>query len=493
MALLLGTALLIEPRRLGRQLVEPGVRLRVGLGGGGLLGAQRVEPGGIGSDQRALVARQPIAARGELLRLLGHGALLGGEHLDLLARRGDGGALPAGRRLRGAQRVFQRRQRLRRLACLRGERLALLHRGVELPGELRGFGLGGGLPAAPVRILRGQLGQPPLDALAAVGDMADALLQPADFRRRLGQLALRHMQCVARRVVRLAHAFQPGLDAAQVGQPGVERGGGLGAGAAHPRLLGRCVAMPQPPQLLLPERALLLQLAEALRHLGLPLQPGEAGVELAQDVLDAGQVLARVGEAVLGLAAALLVFRDAGSFFQEQPQLLRTALDDPADGALADDGVGARPQPGAEEHVLHVAAAHRLAVDVVARRAVAREHALDGDLGVAVPGAAGAGVLVAEHQLDAGAAGGLALPRAVEDHVLHRLAAQLAGLRLAEHPAHRVDDVRLAAAVGPDHADEPARQLEMRRLGERLEARQLDRIQAHGGLAERRPEALPSR
>jgi len=43
---------------------------------------------------------------------------------------------------------------------------------------------------------------------------------------------------------------------------------------------------------------------------------------------------------------------------------------------------------------------------------------------------------------------------AVEDMlVLHRLAAQLRRLGLAEHPANRVHDVRLAASIRPDHAD----------------------------------------
>src|SRR5204863_3307151 len=163
---------------------------------------------------------------------------------------------------------------------------------------------------------------------------------------------------------------------------------------------------------------------------------------------------------VLGLATALLVLGDAGGLLEEQAQLLGLALDDAADRALADDGVGARPQAGAEEDVLHVAPAHRLVVDVVARRAVARQHALDRDLGKRVPLPAGARVFVAEHQLDAGAAGRLALARAVEDHVLHRLAAQLARLALAEHSAHGVDDVGFAAAVGPDDADALAGQLE---------------------------------
>ena len=122
-------------------------------------------------------------------------------------------------------------------------------------------------------------------------------------------------------------------------------------------------------------------------------------------------------------------------------------LDDPRDHALADDGVGARAETGAEEDVLDVAAAHRQVVDVVARGAVAREHALDGDFGVLAPLAGGAAVGVVEHQFDAGAAAGLARRRAVEDHVLHRLAAQLGGARFAEHPAHGIDDVGLAAAV----------------------------------------------
>jgi hypothetical protein len=91
---------------------------------------------------------------------------------------------------------------------------------------------------------------------------------------------------------------------------------------------------------------------------------------------------------------------------------------------------------------------------------------------------AGAGVFVAEHQLHAGAAGRLAVAAAVEDHVLHGLATQLAGLAFAQHPAHGVHDVGLAAAVGADHAHQLAGQLEGGGLGEGLEARELDLIDA---------------
>jgi len=63
--------------------------------------------------------------------------------------------------------------------------------------------------------------------------------------------------------------------------------------------------------------------------------------------------------------------------------------------------------------------------------------------------------------------------RAVEDHVLHRIAAQRRGARLAEHPAKRVDHVRLATAVRPDNADELAGNMNRCGIYEGLKTRQL--------------------
>jgi hypothetical protein len=233
------------------------------------------------------------------------------------------------------------------------------------------------------------------------------------------------------------------------------------------------------PQLVLLAGGVALQRVVARGHLGLLLELLEIGIQLAQDVFDPRQVLARVAQAVLGFAAAFLVLGDAGRLFQEQAQFLGLGLDDPADGALADDGVGARAQAGAQEHVLHVAAAHRLVVDVVAAGAVAGEHAAHGDLRELAPLAAGAVVGVVEHQLDAGTAGLLAAGGAVEDHVLHGLATQLGRARFAEHPAHRIHDVRFAAAVGSHHADQLAGQHEVGGFSEGLEAGKLDGVEAH--------------
>src|SRR6202022_4397910 len=119
-------------------------------------------------------------------------------------------------------------------------------------------------------------------------------------------------------------------------------------------------------------------------------------------------------------------------------------------------------------------AAPRLVVDEIAAGAIAGQHALDRDFGEAVPLPAGAAVFVAEHEFHAGARRRLAVARAREDHILHRLAAPLAGLALARHPAPRVHDVGLAAAVGAHHADQLTRQLEVGGLGEGLETGELD-------------------
>ena len=192
------------------------------------------------------------------------------------------------------------------------------------------------------------------------------------------------------------------------------------------------------------------------RDLRLRVELLELLAELDADVLDAREILARVGEPPFGLLAPLLVLGDAGGLLEEHAQLLGLRLDDARDHPLLDDRVGARPEPGAEEEIVDVAAAHRDVVDVVRRIPVARQHALDRDLGVLPPLAADAAQAVVEVELDRRAADGLALARAVEDHVLHRFAAQRRGLRLAEHPAHGVDHVGLAAAVGTDDADELA-------------------------------------
>ncbi len=109
------------------------------------------------------------------------------------------------------------------------------------------------------------------------------------------------------------------------------------------------VAQPQRQQFRGKRALLLLELLVAARGIGLALQVADLLLDLVAHVLQALEVLARVGDAALGLAAPLLVARDAGRLLDEGAHVLGLGLDHARDHALLDDGVAARAQAGAEE------------------------------------------------------------------------------------------------------------------------------------------------
>ena len=460
--------------------------VQAGLGGFGnflrffKLLAQVVQAGFIGCGQRIAVGAQALKAGVELAALLVKTALLGGQHADLLLHLHHAAALLCRAALGLAQGFFQIRHLHGLLFDLGGQHLGALF-GIH-PGTGQVFQLDIGLFLAglPLGDLLGQRDQALLHALAAFHHVADLGFELADLGRGFVELALGLVDLVASGVMGLADGFEIRLHRAQVGHARFEVVHGLQAIQAHLGLLFLSVGALQKPLLVLLERGVGLQRVVSGGHLGLFFELFEVGVELAQDVFYAGEVLARVRQAVFSLAAALFVFGDTGGFFEEQAQFFGAAFNDAADGALSNDGVGAWAQARAQKHVLHVAAAHGLVVQVIAAGAVAREHAAHGHLAVLAPLAARAVVGVVEHQLHAGAAGLLAGGGAAEDHVLHALAAQLAGLALAQHPAHGVHDVGLAAAVRAHHADQLPGQHEIGGLSERLEAGKLDRGKTHG-------------
>ena len=89
---------------------------------------------------------------------------------------------------------------------------------------------------------------------------------------------------------------------------------------------------------------------------------------------------------------------------------------------------------------------------------------------------------VVDREGDLGAAERGALGGAGEDDVVHLLAADRAGRLRAEHPGDGVDDVRLARPVGTDHDGDARLELQRRRVGERLETLEGERLQEHGCL-----------
>ena len=285
------------------------------------------------------------------------------------------------------------------------------------------------------------------------------------------------------------------------------------------------------PQIDIAELGLVL--AIALRLLRLAPQRAHPLVELGDDVRDAHQVLARLIELLLGSLLLDLELRDARGLFDDRAAILRTRADDLADTALLDDRVRLGPDAGAEEEVGHVAETARSLVDVVLRQAIAIEPTRDRDLGVArelhrglvvedlgdlvlrrldriafgidprargffellvglghecielllgIELVAGLGLLeglvrepdVVERQRDLGHRRGTTGLRAGEDHVFHRLAAEVLRALLAHRPTQGVDDVGLAAPVWTDNAGHRRIDIDNGAVAERLEADDLD-------------------
>ncbi|OIR00944.1 hypothetical protein GALL_170850 [mine drainage metagenome] len=333
--------------------------------------------------------------------------------------------------------------------------------------------------AAPMRFLGDEADQPRFQLLPGIAPVVDLGLYPGHFGIGGDHLALRRVHRVAGGKMRLARRFYPRLQFAQPGGLGLQPGGGLFHLAFEARVIGAGIVPFLQPQQALAAAEPGVQFVVAARHFGLAREPIDLDRKFVADVAHPRQVVSGVGQAVLGLAPSFLVLGDAGRLLQVAAQLLGLGLDDARDHALLDDRVGARAQAGAEEQVDDVAAADVEVVDVVAGIALAVEDALDRDFGVLRPLAAGPALGVVEDQFDAGPAHRLAAARAVEDHVLHRFAAQRGGLGFAQHPAHRVDDVGLAAAVGADHADQLAGEQHRGGIDEGLESGEFELGQAH--------------
>ena len=369
-----------------------------------------------------------------------------------------------------AHSVFQLGQMALLLFALGLQNLRLLIAIGTLAGQAFDFLLGLNRLLMPLGGLGFDLFDARQGALATLDDKSNLRFKLAHIRTGFIQQPLTLIDLVTGGIVGLADRFQIGFNVAQIGDFGFQAIGRLQDAFLQLGLIGQGFGTLQKPKLLLFQADLLLQVFIALGDLGLAFKLFQIGIELAQDVFDTGEVFTRVAQAVFGLAAALFVFGDAGRLFQKQAQLFGLGLNDAADRALTNDGVGPGPQTGAQKHILHIAAAHRLVVDVVAAGAVSGQHPFDRNFGKLTPLPARAVVTVVKNQFDTGAAGRFSSGGAIEDDVLHGLAAQLAGTALAQHPTHRVDDVGFAAAIGAHHTHQLTGQHEMGGFGKRLEA-----------------------
>ena len=220
---------------------------------------------------------------------------------------------------------------------------------------------------------------------------------------------------------------------------------------------------------------------ELLRALGRGRLQRQRAQPLAHLVLDVARPLdlrRDARELQLGAVPAPLELAEAGRLLDERAPILGPRGEDGVDLALRDDRVHRAAEPDVGEQLDEVGAPHRRAVDEVLPLAAAHEAALDRDL-AEVELLAEAAVLVVEDELDLAVLGRRPVAAAGEEDVVGLLGAHLGRRQRARRPDDRVGDVRLPRAVRSDHDRDPGLEGHLDRVGERLEAAQLDAPQVH--------------
>ncbi|MNM65538.1 hypothetical protein D3C81_769890 [compost metagenome] len=306
--------------------------------------------------------------------------------------------------------------------------------------------------------------------------MLDALLDPGDIAADRIEAPLHLPEALGQFMMAITQALDAGIGIALLGHQGLE--GHFLVTDHHFALTDLLIQrLPAQGRQLRLELAFLgLVLLVLLGGLGLAMQAFELALQLFAQVGQALKVFMGAADAILGLAPTLLVLGDPGRFFDEVAQVFRLGLDQLGDHPLLDDRIAARAEAGAEEDVGDITAPALGTVEVIGVLPVAGNFTADGDFRVGGVFTDQGAVGVIEHQFDTGLAHRFAAGRAVEDDVGHRLATQVFRRAFAHHPAHRIDDVGLAAAIGADHGRHVAGEVDRGRVDERLEPGQANAL-----------------
>ena len=265
---------------------------------------------------------------------------------------------------------------------------------------------------------------------------------------------------------------------------GLERrrfgGGQLLAQLGEPHLEARELLA---PRFHLPRRKRQVD-GEAARHdlgvplgaLALPRQAAHLARHLVDQVVQPLQIARRLLEAAFRRAATIAIEADARRLLEQLAPIVGTIGEQRVDHLALDHDAGAGAEPRATQQVGDVAQAAGRAVEEVVAVARAREPARDHDF---LERDGEDPLVVREVQRDFGHVHRTPRRRALEDHLVHLRAAHEARALLAEHPAHGVGHVRLAASVRTDDRRHARLEHQMRGVREGLEAVELELGQTH--------------
>ena len=223
---------------------------------------------------------------------------------------------------------------------------------------------------------------------------------------------------------------------------------------------------------------------EAARHdlgvafgaLALARQAPHLTGDLVDEVVETLEIARRLLETPLGGAAPVAIEPHPGGLLEQLAPVVGTVGEEGIDHPALDHHARARAQPGAPQQIRNVAQPAGRAIEEVVAVARTREAAGDDDL---LERHGEEAVVVREVQGDFGHVHGAPRRRALKDDFVHLRPAHEARALLAKHPAHGVGDVGLAAAIGADDRRHPGLEDELRDIGERLEAVQLELGQPH--------------
>ena len=189
-----------------------------------------------------------------------------------------------------------------------------------------------------------------------------------------------------------------------------------------------------------------------LRPLRLPGNDVQLRLDFADDVVEPQQVLLGRLQLPDRRLLAALVLGDAGGFFDELPPLLRFGLHQGGDAVLLHEGIGPGADARSHEKFPDIQKTAGNLVDRVFAFSFAVEASRDHDLAELRIGPRKLLLIRHERHGNLGHADGAGLLGAVEDDVVHLLAAEGPDPLLAHDPADRIGDVALAAAVRTDDA-----------------------------------------
>ena len=226
---------------------------------------------------------------------------------------------------------------------------------------------------------------------------------------------------------------------------------------------------------------MVLQVAIARGLARLLLQLAELAFQRDDDVVEAREIGFGGLQAQFGFMSAGMQAGDAGCFFEQRTAVGGLGVDDGTDAALAHQGGRMGTGRDVGEQQLHVAGAGFLAVDLVGRAFAAIDAARDFEVIAVVELGGSAAIGIVEGQHHFGDVARRPAAAAAEDDIVHLAAAHALGRSFAHHPTQRLDQVRLAAAIGADDPGHPGLNRQLRGFDEGFEAGQADFVELDQG------------